>query len=75
MNVWRTEYGPVDSTVVARLRRDPDVTLYDVLWTATDTGDRWVERGLPASYADELARDLRFNPGYDDVQVVPTATN
>ena len=71
MNVWRTEYGPVDGTVIARIRRDPDAQLFDVRWTAAD-GERWVERALPRSYADEMARDLTFNPGFDDVEVVPT---
>ena len=75
MKVWRTEYGPVDGTVLARLRRDPDVALFDVQWTSNETGDRWVERGLPYSFAAEMASDLRFNPGFDDVEVVPAATS
>jgi hypothetical protein len=71
MNVWIAEYGPVDGTVIARIRRDPDARLYDVQWTDADTGERWVQRALPQSYADEQARDLSFNPGFDDVVVVP----
>lgn len=68
MNVWNPEYDPVTATAIARARRD-GAQLYNVQWTDPATGERWVTPRLPAYDADQLAADLRFNPGFDNVVV------